>query len=201
MEVNAASGVRTFEQFEATREANKQLDKDAFLKILVMQLSNQNPLEPTSDTEFIAQLAQFSMLEQIQSLNTTMTTGQNYSLVGKYVYVTQEVEGQDEPELVFGKVNGILKQEGIDYILIGDEKFEASKVVGIVDSIPQDGNTDILQSSNLIGKTITAMFKNEDDEDVTITGVVDKITIEDSVIYAMVDDQKVDISTIKEITE
>lgn len=201
MEVNAASGVRNYEQFEANRVANKQLDKDAFLKILVMQLSNQNPLEPTSDTEFIAQLAQFSMLEQIQSLNTTMTTGQNQSLVGKHVYVTQEVEGQDQPELVFGKVNGILKQEGIDYILIGDEKFEASKVVGIVDSIPQDGNTDILQSSNLIGKTITAMFKNEDDEDVTITGVVDKITIEDGVIYAMVDDQKVDISTINEITE
>jgi flagellar basal-body rod modification protein FlgD len=200
MEVSNKSYIKSYEEYQSQARAPKsELGKDAFLKILVMQLSNQNPLEPTSDTEFISQLAQISMLEQIQSLNSTMTTGQNQSLVGKYVYVTNEVEGKDKPELVFGKVSGILKQDGIDYILIGKEKFEASKVVGVMDSMPEDGNSNVLQSSNLIGKAIRAKIKDEDGNVSTITGVVEKITISEGTIYALVNGKKVAVADIEEI--
>lgn len=55
-------------------EASRGLGQDAFMKILVAQLRNQNPLEPMNDTDFIAQMAQFSSLEQLTSLNKTMTS-------------------------------------------------------------------------------------------------------------------------------
>lgn len=48
---------------------NNDLDKDAFLRLLTTQLANQDPLNPMEDREFIAQLAQFSSLEQMQNLN------------------------------------------------------------------------------------------------------------------------------------
>lgn len=53
---------------------NNDLDKDAFLKLLTTQLANQDPLNPIEDKEFIAQLAQFNSLEQMQSLNKNMET-------------------------------------------------------------------------------------------------------------------------------
>jgi flagellar basal-body rod modification protein FlgD len=53
-----------------TQEGKKNdLDKDAFLRLLTTQLANQDPLNPIEDREFIAQLAQFSSLEQMQNLN------------------------------------------------------------------------------------------------------------------------------------
>lgn len=53
-------------------QAGNDLDKDAFLRLLTTQLANQDPLNPVEDREFIAQLAQFSSLEQMQNLNKNM---------------------------------------------------------------------------------------------------------------------------------
>jgi flagellar basal-body rod modification protein FlgD len=53
-------------------KGNNDLDKEAFLRLLTTQLSNQDPLNPIEDREFIAQLAQFTSLEQMQNLNKTV---------------------------------------------------------------------------------------------------------------------------------
>lgn len=53
-------------------QGSNELGKDEFMRLLVTQLENQNPLEPTDNTEFIAQLAQFSSLEGITNLNKTV---------------------------------------------------------------------------------------------------------------------------------
>lgn len=55
-------------------KSKNNLDKDAFLRLLTTQLANQDPLNPMEDREFIAQLAQFSSLEQMQNLNKTIDT-------------------------------------------------------------------------------------------------------------------------------
>ena len=54
---------------ENARERNNDLDRDAFMKLLVTQLRSQDPLNPMEDREFISQMAQFSSLEQMQNLN------------------------------------------------------------------------------------------------------------------------------------
>lgn len=59
---------------KAKSNNKNDLDRNAFLKLLTVQLSNQDPLNPIEDREFVAQLAQFSALEQMQNLNVTLNT-------------------------------------------------------------------------------------------------------------------------------
>ena len=56
---------------------NDYLGKDAFLQLMITQLRYQDPLEPMDNKDSIAQMAQFSALEQMQNLNTTMNTSQS----------------------------------------------------------------------------------------------------------------------------
>jgi flagellar basal-body rod modification protein FlgD len=58
---------------QPTAERATGLNRDAFLQLLVTQLTHQSPLAPQADGEFIAQLAQFSSLEQLTTMNSTLT--------------------------------------------------------------------------------------------------------------------------------
>ena len=73
----------------STRKSN-DLDKNAFLQLLVTQMKYQDPLNPNTDTEYIAQLATFSQLEQLQNLGSISTNTMAFSLVGKEVVVRAE---------------------------------------------------------------------------------------------------------------
>jgi flagellar basal-body rod modification protein FlgD len=103
------------------------LGKDDFLKLLVGQLKNQDPLNPTSDTDFIGQMAQFSQLEQttnMASANEELIAQQRgaraVALIGRTVTyadlntgvlataVVERVEWQEgRPSLTVGGVAGI----------------------------------------------------------------------------------------------
>lgn len=75
---------------KVTPRGSSELGKDAFLQLLVCQMQNQDPLEPNTDTEYVAQLAQFSQLEQLQNLSAESEKAQSFSLIGKYVMIKNE---------------------------------------------------------------------------------------------------------------
>lgn len=61
------------QNFAETRVPKQQLGKDEFLQLLIAQLTHQDPTSPMEDTQFIAQMAQFSSLEQISNMNKNFT--------------------------------------------------------------------------------------------------------------------------------
>ena len=93
---NVSSGsALTSEQLAAASSAvTNELGKDAFLKLLIAELSNQDPLNPMDDREFISQMAQFSTLEQMTNITKAlegMSSMEQYSAVsyvGKTVAFT-----------------------------------------------------------------------------------------------------------------
>ena len=93
---------------------NDELGKEQFLQLLVTQLQNQDPLNPMEDQEFIAQMAQFSSLEQLMNLNTSMqgltdaTNNQQMfsatNYIGKYVTAVGNVIGKSSTEGADGAI-------------------------------------------------------------------------------------------------
>lgn len=73
-----------------SRNASNKLDQDAFVKILTAEMSHQSPDNTQDSTEFVAQMAQFSSVEQMLNLNRTMTFNGASSLVGKGVTMNEQ---------------------------------------------------------------------------------------------------------------
>lgn len=73
-----SSATTTTTSSTSSTSSSNELGKEAFLEMLITQLQNQDPLNPMDGTEFAAQLAQFSSLEQLQNLNNTMSSLPDY---------------------------------------------------------------------------------------------------------------------------
>src|SRR5207302_9025745 len=93
----------------STTTGTSKLGKQDFLKLLMAQLQNQDPMKPMDDTQMIAQMAQFSALEATQQLQQTIQQSNNVqtifgagALIGKYVQANQS-----DGSAVAGAVTGV----------------------------------------------------------------------------------------------
>jgi flagellar basal-body rod modification protein FlgD len=125
-------------QTQATLPA-QTLNQDDFLKLLVAQLSAQDPMNPVKDTDFIAQMAQFSTLQQTQamqadlaSLQAGQTTLQAASLLGKNVEVLAA-----QNQVVSGVVSAIGFNAGTPSIIVDGIPYDLSQVLSVSSAQPQ----------------------------------------------------------------
>ena len=108
------------------------MDKEAFLQLLVAQMKYQDPLQPTSNTEYISQYAQFSQVESMQNMSSSMDLQRASALVGKQVYV-QTTSPSGETKYVFGKVDYVTYEGGKAYLYINEQRYALDELETIVD--------------------------------------------------------------------
>ncbi len=136
------------------------MDKDAFLQLLVAQMKYQDPLEPTSNTEFISQYATFSQVEQMQNMAATMELTRASSMVGKLVAVETTDKAGDVKTLQ-GVVEYVTYENGKAYVSIDGNLYSADDVSAVIDETYQT-------ALDLAVSFVTAMNKLPSVERLTI---------------------------------
>lgn len=117
----------------STKTSSDGMDKEAFLQLLVAQMKYQDPLEPTSNTEYIAQYAQFSQVEQMQNMSSSMNLQRASALVGKEVYIKTTTSSGDT-KLVQGKVDYVSYENNKAYLYINEQKYSIDDLDSVVDT-------------------------------------------------------------------
>jgi flagellar basal-body rod modification protein FlgD len=145
----------------SSKTASSSLGKDDFLQLLVTQMRYQDPLSPADNTEYVAQLATFSELEQMQNLNQTNSNSQAFDLVGKDVEVTtQNSAGATTSKI--GTVDHVVMSNGVAKISIDGSLYA-------LDDVSQVYYGGYLYEQGLptITKTVEATFDKDSPKDVT----------------------------------
>ncbi|MHB8064584.1 MAG: flagellar hook capping FlgD N-terminal domain-containing protein [Ruminiclostridium sp.] len=205
MATNGVSNYQTMEQIiestktkqDSTRKTGGDLGKNDFLNLLVTQLRYQDPLNPTDDKEFIAQMAQFSSLEQMQNMNGVLSNSQAFNLIGKDVTATITDPKTLKVKTIEGLVSTVKMSNGKTYLVINNQDIEADKVTQVNDSI-YNTNTNLSSYTNLIGYHVKgAVYDSTTGDLVYLSGDVKEIQKGLNEDYAIMDGVS---ATIAEVT-
>lgn len=117
-----------------TGKAGGNLGKDAFLQLLVTQMKYQDPLNPQDNSEYVAQLATFSQLEELQNMSGTMQLSQATSLTGETVIMKTKSSVTGELGYVTGTVDYVVVENGKPYLCIEDNLYSIDDLDTVVDA-------------------------------------------------------------------
>ena len=115
-----------------TQKSN-ELGYDQFLQILCAEMQYQDPLNPTSNTDYIAQMATFTQVESMLNMQNTMTSSQANDLVGKYVIMKVTSSTTGEVNYAAGNVDYVLHQNGKTYLSIDDSLYNIEDLDTVAD--------------------------------------------------------------------
>lgn len=186
---------KTASNSASTRKTGGDLGKDDFLNLLVTQLRYQDPLEPVDDKEFIAQMAQFSSLEQMQNMNGTLTNSKAFSMVGKYVTATTTDENTLEVSTVEGQVSTVKMNNGKVTLVVDNKDVDIDSVTEVADM--GYANSNISAYTNLIGYlTKGAVYDTSSGDIIYLSGDVTEIQKGVTEDYAVMDNVSVTIAQV-----
>ena len=204
----------------------QDLGRDAFLKLLTVQLKNQDPMDPVKNEDFVAQLSQFSSLEQLQQINKAVSGDGESSEIGG---VQQAVESNTAVSLIGRKVD--IPSETITYLGEGDVQVgyylagpanrvevnifddEGNLVRTLTDTSPDEGNGSVSwDGANDTGQSLSAgtyhvvlQATNGEGNAVTVqaqtTGVVTGVRYQDGQPILILDGAEAPLSGIGRVSQ
>ncbi len=208
----------SYEQIQANHEkyadrftdSNDELvNSDTFLSLLVSEMTNQDPLEPTSNTEFVSQMAQFTQLSYAQDSSTYAKANYAASLVGK-IATASKADGATQVTKT-GVVESVVKSGKSYLVNIDGESFDISKVTSVQDNTSDstDGTSGIISTGSTLGDMISrasmmigmyaTVNAKTDAGSVFDAGVIDSIQVKDGELYAVIGDISYKLSDIVEV--
>lgn len=128
IESNSAASIA-----DSVKKNGSTMDKEAFLNLLVAQMKYQDPLEPTSNTEFVSQYAQFSALEQMQNMSATLELSRASTLVGQTVSVNT-TDSTGKTTTIQGMVDYVVYENNKAYVSIEGNLYALDDVYGVADT-------------------------------------------------------------------
>ena len=127
------AGAATYDA-AASQSPRRSLGKDEFLQLLVAQLRNLDIGEGASNQEFIAQMAQFTMVEELQNLSATVTEMMSRQMIaeaGGLVGTTIEAWLPGYPTPITGRVSAVEVIAGLPFLRVGDTRVSMNYVTKI----------------------------------------------------------------------
>jgi flagellar basal-body rod modification protein FlgD len=130
--------------------AQQTLTQNDFLKLLVAQMENQDPMSPQSDTDMAAQMAQFTSLTQSTAMSGSLSALQANSLIGSTVTVQTDSTGDTASGIVTSVKLGAASSDGTPQILINGTAYDLSSVVSVTPTVttPTSQTSSSNQTSN-----------------------------------------------------
>jgi len=222
MDAQSVSSILNPTRTEETKKSNDALGKDDFLKLLTSQLKYQNPLEPMKDQEFVAQMAQFSSLEQLQNMNSSLSQSIQWNAL-----LSQTINNTMATSLIGKQVTaesnsvGITGSGGADITFTSGD-FALTGTITIVDSegvavrsIPvgnlKSGNISIhWDGKDNYGNAVAdgtysyqVDLKDTNSQAITVsnyrTGTVDSVKYVDGEAYLLVGGSYIPLSDVREV--
>lgn len=135
MQITSATSPKTAYEdpalIAAATPKKTMLGQEDFLKLLAVQFQSQDPMKPMEDTAFIAQMAQFTALDQSKSLLTEMKQlGASQDIVTANSYIGRHVTlDAGDDALVSGEVTGLELTDGQPRLIVGDRTYSLSAVL------------------------------------------------------------------------
>lgn len=122
---------------------SKENNKEMFLTLLVAQMENQDPMNPSDPTEFTGQLTQYSILEQMFTTNDILETISTQSTAQTAFNLSDYIGKVIETEEITGTVDAVNFDSDAAYLVVGDELVDPSDVTAVYDAdTSEETNTD-----------------------------------------------------------
>ena len=202
------------EQIQANYEKYKSKFKDAtenmvnsdtFLSLLVAEMTNQDPMEPTSNTDFVTQMAQFTSLQYSKDAATYSQSNYASSLVGKTV-TASKMDGSKQVTKT-GVVQSVMKNGDSYTIKIDGVSFELSNITSIAQTDSSGGNNSgtntslgelIAKASMMIGMCATVNPSVEGGS-MLDSGLITSIQVKDGQVRVIINDKGYALDDIVEV--
>ncbi len=179
-----------------------EMGMDEFFSLLTAQMTNQDMMNPEGNTEFIAQMAQFSSLQGIKQIQEYQLSSYASTYVGKDVTIANVTETGELQEIK-GTVEKVTYFDGKPQVQVKGVKYDLHTVMEInaPNTAAQTSGNALSQATSYIGKEVTVTDATDPDNPQSVTGIVSGATLKGGMSYIMLGGKEYATSSITEVID